>query len=129
MLAIRSLAMTKTLLLILLLAPFSSVRAANLSVQSSGPFQGNAPPPISTASSIKKVAVAGATGNTGQTVIRKLSASGFEVTALTRSSTSAQSLSRPDVNAVEVDYLSNQSLLSALRGIDAVVVCGVGMYA
>ncbi|MCJ1397125.1 hypothetical protein MMC11_000317 [Xylographa trunciseda] len=76
---------------------------------------------------IKKVAVAGATGNTGPTVIKTLSASGFEVTALTRSTAKAKSLLSFDVKIVEVDYLSHDSLVSALRGSDAIVVCGVGM--
>ena len=78
---------------------------------------------------IKKVAVAGATGNTGPTVVKILSASQFEVTALTRSAAKAESVLDPNVKIVEVDYLSRDSLISALRGNDAVVVCGVGMYA
>ena len=78
---------------------------------------------------IKNVAVAGATGNTGPTVIQTLVASGFEVTALTRSTANAKLRLGPDVKIVEVDYLSHDSLVSALRGNDAVVVCGVGMYA
>jgi uncharacterized protein YbjT (DUF2867 family) len=77
---------------------------------------------------IKNVAVAGATGNTGPTIIKTLSASGFEVIALTRSAADAKSLLGPDVRIVEVDYLSHDSLVSALRGNDAVIVCGVGMY-
>jgi uncharacterized protein YbjT (DUF2867 family) len=76
---------------------------------------------------IKKVAVAGATGNIGPTVVKTLSASGFDVTALTRSTARTESLLDPDIKTVEVDYLSHDSLVSALRGNDAVVVCGVGM--
>ena len=76
---------------------------------------------------IKNVAVAGATGNTGPTVIKTLTASGFEVTALTRSTANAKSLLGPGVKIIEVDYLSHESLVFALRGNEAVVVCGVGM--
>ncbi|PVH75683.1 NAD(P)-binding protein [Cadophora sp. DSE1049] len=79
-------------------------------------------PPI-----IKSVAVAGATGNTGPTVVKTLVDSGFKVTALTRSASKTDTLSGLDVKIVEVDYLSHESLVSALQGIDAVVVCGVGM--
>jgi len=78
---------------------------------------------------IRNVAVAGPIGNTGPTVIKTLFASGFEVTALTRSIAKAKPLLGPSIKVVEVDYLSHDSLVSALRGIDAVVVCGVGMYA
>ena len=77
----------------------------------------------------RKVAVAGATGNTGPTVIKTLHTSGFEVTALTRSAEKTKSLLGPEIKVVEVDYLSHNSLVLALRGHDAVVVCGVGMYA
>ena len=79
-------------------------------------------------SPIKSVAVAGATGNTGPTVVKVLAAAGFLVTALTRSPEKAKSLLDPHTKVVEVDYLSHDSLVSALRGNDAVVVCGVGMY-
>ena len=77
----------------------------------------------------RKVAVAGATGNTGPTVIKTLHTSGFEVTALTRSAEKTKSLLGPEIKVVEVDYFSHNSLVLALRGHDAVVVCGVGMYA
>lgn len=77
---------------------------------------------------IKTVAIAGATGNTGPTVIKTLSACGFEVTALTRSIANAKALLGPNLKIIEVDYLSHDSLLSALRDNDALVVCGVGMY-
>jgi len=75
---------------------------------------------------IKKVAVAGPNGNTGPTVVKTLVASGFEVTAVTRSLAKTRDLLGPDIDIIEVDYLSQDSLVSALRGIDAVVVCGVG---
>ena len=78
---------------------------------------------------IRKVVVAGATGNTGPILIKTLSAAGFQVTALTRSTAKAKAILHPDVKIVEVDYLSHNSLVSALRGSDAVVVCGIGMYA
>ncbi|KAH6718430.1 hypothetical protein BKA61DRAFT_599606 [Leptodontidium sp. MPI-SDFR-AT-0119] len=76
---------------------------------------------------IQTVAVAGATGNTGPTVIRTLIASGFKVTALTRSAAKTTAALGPEAKVIEVDYLSQDSLVSALQGIDAVVVCGVGM--
>ena len=77
---------------------------------------------------IKIVAVAGPNGNTGPTVIKTLADSGFEVTALTRSIATTKPLHGLDIRIVEVDYLSHDSLVSALTGFDAVVVCGVGMY-
>jgi uncharacterized protein YbjT (DUF2867 family) len=79
-------------------------------------------------STIKKVAVAGLNRNTGPAIIKALSAAGFEVTALTRSLEKTKQVLGPDINILEVDYLSHDSLVSALKGIDAVVVCGAGMY-
>ena len=80
-------------------------------------------------SSIKNVAVAGATGNTGPTVVETLVASGFNVTALSRSTANARAVLSEDYRIVEVDYHDHDSLRSALKGHDAVVVCGVSMYA
>jgi uncharacterized protein YbjT (DUF2867 family) len=82
-------------------------------------------------SEIHNVVVAGVTGNTGPTVVKTLSASGFQVTAFTRvgSASKATSMVEPGIRVVEVDYHSHESLVFALKGIDAVVVCGVGMYA
>lgn len=77
---------------------------------------------------LQSVAVAGATGNTGPTVVKALIDAGFKVTALTRSASKIQAIAGLDINIVEVDYLSHESLVSALQGIDAVVVCGVGMF-
>jgi uncharacterized protein YbjT (DUF2867 family) len=76
---------------------------------------------------IHRVAVAGPNGNTGPTVVKTLVASGFEVTALTRSYAKTRELLGPEISVIEVDYLSHDSLVSALSGIDAVVVCGTGM--
>ena len=78
---------------------------------------------------IRKVAVAGATGNTGPAVIKIIHPCGFEVTALTRSAEKTKSRLGPEIELVEVDYLSHDSLVPALRGHHGVVVCGVGMYA
>lgn len=78
-------------------------------------------------STIKKVAVAGPNGNTGPAIVKALLASGFEVTALTRSISKTQQVLGSDIKILEVDYLSHDSLVSALKDIDAVVVCGVGM--
>ncbi|KAK0106060.1 hypothetical protein ONS95_004565 [Cadophora gregata] len=76
---------------------------------------------------IQAVAVAGVTGNTGPTVTKALVDAGFRVTALTRSTTKTEALGGLDIKITEVNYLSHESLVSALQGIDAVVVCGVGM--
>ncbi|KAI4154347.1 MAG: hypothetical protein LQ340_001726 [Diploschistes diacapsis] len=40
---------------------------------------------------------------------------------------STKSILGENIKATEVDYISHDSLVSALRGKDAVVVCGVGM--
>ena len=78
---------------------------------------------------IRKVAVAGATGDTGPTVIKISHTSGFEVTALTHYAEKTKSLLEPEIKVIEVDYLSHDPLVSALCGHDAAVFCGVGIYA
>jgi uncharacterized protein YbjT (DUF2867 family) len=80
-------------------------------------------------SPIKNVVVAGATGNTGPTIVKTLLAAGFQVTALTRDAAKAKPLLHPNTNVVEVDYLSHDSLVAAIRGNEAVIVCGAGKYA
>ncbi|KAJ5238996.1 oxidoreductase CipA [Penicillium chermesinum] len=67
---------------------------------------------------IKKVAIAGATGNLGPRVLTTLLDAGFEVTALSRSSPH-QIDARAKVQVV--DYASRDSLVAALSGQDAVV--------
>ncbi|OTA66015.1 NAD(P)-binding protein [Hypoxylon sp. EC38] len=70
-------------------------------------------------SSIKKVVLAGATGNLGGTILEHLVNAGFEVTVLTRKGASHTFPSNVTVKAV--DYDSLDSLVDALQGQDAVV--------
>ncbi|KAJ5584803.1 oxidoreductase CipA [Penicillium hispanicum] len=73
---------------------------------------------------ITKVALAGGTGNLGPAILNALVAANFEVTLLSRSSTH-QLDSRVKIQVV--DYNSQDSLVAALKGQDAVVnVLGVG---
>ena len=70
--------------------------------------------------SIKRIAVAGGTGRLGKYIVASLLDARFQVTVLTRlGSTSAV----PCTAAAEVDYTSESSLTSALRGHDALVCC------
>ncbi|KAG8526300.1 uncharacterized protein KY384_000293 [Bacidia gigantensis] len=69
--------------------------------------------------SITKVALAGATGNLGPSILKGLLDAGFQVTVLTRQS-STHSFPA-NVNVSKVDYESLDSLTSALQGQDAVV--------
>ncbi|KAI1770309.1 NAD(P)-binding protein [Hypoxylon cercidicola] len=71
------------------------------------------------ASSIKKVAVVGASGNLGKEVVQELLKAGFEVTALAREDSTSEF--PPNVTVKRVDYQSVESLTSALEGQDAVV--------
>jgi len=66
-----------------------------------------------------KVALAGATGNLGPSILDQLLKAGFTVTVLTRIG-STHSFS-PSVTVAHVDYDSLDSLTDALRGQDAVV--------
>ncbi|KAF5244797.1 hypothetical protein FANTH_7621 [Fusarium anthophilum] len=68
---------------------------------------------------IINVAVAGASGNIGEPIVKALLAAGFHVTALARESSSATF--PPGVDVKRVDYDSVESLESALQGQDAVV--------
>ncbi|RYC65193.1 hypothetical protein CHU98_g1024 [Xylaria longipes] len=70
-------------------------------------------------SSIKKVAIAGSTGNLGPAVLQQLLEAGFDVTVLTRQHASHSLPSSAKV--AEVDYKSLESLTNAMRGQDAVV--------
>lgn len=69
--------------------------------------------------SIKNVAVVGASGNIGAPITEALLAAGFNVTALTRESSS--STFPAGVTVKKVDYESVDSLKAALQGQDAVV--------
>ena len=71
-------------------------------------------------STIKTVAIAGASGHLGPAVLNTLLAAGiFEVTVFTRVSSNATFPSGAKV--IPVDYASMESLTDALRGQDAVV--------
>lgn len=67
---------------------------------------------------IKKVAVAGATGTLGTPVTKALLEAGFEVTALTRN---ASAQCPHGVQIAVVDYSSKESLQKALYGQDALI--------
>ncbi|KAI1327280.1 NAD(P)-binding protein [Xylariaceae sp. FL0255] len=71
-------------------------------------------------SAIRKVAIAGATGNLGPTILRQVVDAGFEVTVLTRTEGSSPKL-QPYIKVEVVDYDSLDSLVHALRGQDALV--------
>jgi uncharacterized protein YbjT (DUF2867 family) len=69
--------------------------------------------------SYQKVAIAGATGNLGPTIVKSLVDAGFEVTILSQSgNTSSLPFS---VKTIKVDYSSPDSLVAALKGQDAFV--------
>ncbi|KAL7619790.1 hypothetical protein AAE478_010333 [Parahypoxylon ruwenzoriense] len=70
-------------------------------------------------SSITKVALVGAKGNLGEKVLEQLLIAGFQVSVLTRKSSSQTFPS--SVTVKEVDYDSLESLTAALQGQDAVV--------
>ncbi|KAK2739684.1 hypothetical protein FQN57_006518 [Myotisia sp. PD_48] len=70
--------------------------------------------------SITKVALAGATGNLGPAILKQLLSAGFQVSVLTRQ-TSSHSFPSPSVTVIPVDYQSIDSLTKALTGHDAVV--------
>jgi putative NADH-flavin reductase len=67
----------------------------------------------------KKVAIAGATGNLGPFIVNELVNQGFEVTVLS-SSGNTSTLSSA-VKVVKVDYSSQDSVVSALRGQQAFI--------
>ncbi|TGO29020.1 hypothetical protein BPAE_0020g00660 [Botrytis paeoniae] len=71
---------------------------------------------------IKKVALAGASGPVGQAIVTELLKSElFEITILTRDSTTYQSLFAPALKVVQVDYTSLTSLTHALTNQDALI--------
>lgn len=78
-------------------------------------------------SAIKNVALSGATGWLGPTILQALIDNGFHVTLLTRRGSSSADLfkSSKGVSIVEVDYQDVNELTKVLQGIDA-VVCTVG---
>jgi uncharacterized protein YbjT (DUF2867 family) len=67
----------------------------------------------------KKVAIAGATGNLGPSIVNELVNQGFEVTVL---SSSGNTSSLPStVKVIKVGYSSQDSLISSLRGQEAFI--------
>lgn len=81
------------------------------------------------ASTIQNVALAGATGNLGEPILKALLSSGnFNVTALTREG--SNSTFPPNVTVARVDYGSISNLTEALKGQDAFIstvgTAGVG---
>ena len=69
--------------------------------------------------SYQKIAIAGATGNLGPTIVKGLVNAGFEVTVLSQSGNTSSLPST--VKTVKVDYSSQESLVNALQGQDAFV--------
>lgn len=69
--------------------------------------------------SYQKIAIAGATGNLGPTIVKSLVDAGFEVTVLSQSGNTSSLPSA--VKTVKVDYSSQESLVAALKGQDAFV--------
>lgn len=72
-------------------------------------------------SSILKVAVVGASGNTGVAIVDALLKQCFEVTAVTREGSTAAFPS--GVSVKRVDFTSKASLLTSFGGQDAVISC------
>ncbi|KAK4496884.1 hypothetical protein PRZ48_011333 [Zasmidium cellare] len=73
-------------------------------------------------SSYKKVAIAGATGNLGPSLVNALLDAGFEVTVLTRvGGSKPPSLPQGVSKVIPIDYTSVSSLTSALQGQDVFV--------
>ncbi|KAM0261124.1 hypothetical protein ACHAQJ_002386 [Trichoderma viride] len=69
---------------------------------------------------IKNVAIAGATGYLGPAVVEAIKKAGFNVTILTRTSSSS-GITFEGVKVSKIDYESIDSLVEALKGQDAVV--------
>ncbi|KAK4464297.1 hypothetical protein QBC42DRAFT_47750 [Cladorrhinum samala] len=72
--------------------------------------------------SIKTVAILGGTGNLGPSIVHELLSAGFQVTGVTRASSTNSTPIYPDaVTIKKADYASYDSLLSVFTGQDAVV--------
>jgi uncharacterized protein YbjT (DUF2867 family) len=67
------------------------------------------------------VLVAGATGQTGQLVVRQLQREGYRVHALVRNVTAAQELLGPQVVFVEGNVTDPAAVAAAMSGVDAVI--------
>ena len=70
---------------------------------------------------IKRVALAGASGNLGPAILKALLGANFEVTVLTRKDSTSSFPKASNLKVVPVDYASTESLTSALQGHDALV--------
>jgi uncharacterized protein YbjT (DUF2867 family) len=78
-------------------------------------------------SSIKTVALNGASGSLGAVILRKLLDTGkFNVTVLRR--TGSETTYPEGANVVDVDYSSHESLVAALKGQDAVISAISGVW-
>jgi len=69
----------------------------------------------------QKVAVAGATGRTGRLIVDELLKRGFQVRALVRSAEHASWLKQADVELVEYDLTSIESIKKAIEGVDFLI--------
>lgn len=78
------------------------------------------------ATTIKTVALAGASGNLGAPILKSLTDAGLTVTVLTRPGSSSTYPS--GVKTTEIDYDNTESLTAALKDQDA-LVCAVGFTA
>ncbi len=67
------------------------------------------------------VLVAGATGQTGQHIVKRLQERGYRVHALVRDITKAQEQLGPDVDYVQGDVKDPASLAAAMSGVSAVI--------
>ena len=67
----------------------------------------------------QKIAIAGATGNLGPTIVQSLINADFDVTVLSQSGKTAGLPSQ--IETVKVDYTSQDSLIAALQGHDAFI--------
>ncbi|KAF2638737.1 NAD(P)-binding protein [Massarina eburnea CBS 473.64] len=76
---------------------------------------------------INKVAIVGATGHVASHVVKHLLATGkHSITALTRQESTATF--PPGVNVARVDYTSNESLITALKGHDFLMITLPGSH-
>ncbi|TVY17038.1 Isoflavone reductase IRL-like protein [Lachnellula arida] len=71
-----------------------------------------------------KVALAGATGNLGMSVLEALLCANLRVTVLSRVHGNSSKLApHPNLTITEVDFNSTQSLVAALQGVQVVISC------
>lgn len=76
---------------------------------------------MSSKSHIRKVAIVGAGGNQGKFIVDELLQTGqHEITALSR--IGSNSVDRSDIKVVHIDYDSEDSLVAAMNGQDALVI-------